>query len=48
MSAWYYIYGKGSHMNVAGKILIGIPMFPFVAIFVLTWVTLDFLFTKKD
>ncbi len=45
--AWDYIYGEKSHMNTAGKILIGIPMFPFIAIFVATWLILDFLFSKK-
>jgi len=45
--AWDYIYGKKSHMNIAGKILIGVPMFPFVAIFALTWAMLDLFFSKK-
>jgi hypothetical protein len=44
--AWYYTYGKGSHMNLAGKLLIGVPLFPFMALFVLTWLALDSLFTK--
>lgn len=45
--AWYYVYGKGSHMNIFGKILLGVPLFPFFCGFVLTWHALDFLFTKK-
>lgn len=45
--AWYYIYGAGSHMNMAGKIILGIPLFPLFATFVLTWWTMDKLFTKK-
>lgn len=46
--AWYYVYGKGSHMNIAGKILIGVPMFPFVVIFLATYFLAEFLFTKKE
>lgn len=46
--AWDYIYGSKSHMNLAGKILLGVPAAPFVLIFILTWMTLDFLFTKKS
>lgn len=46
--AWYYIYGKGSHMNLAGKLLIGVPMFPLVCVFVFVWNILDFLFTKQQ
>ena len=45
--AWYYIYGKGSHLNIAGKILLGVPLFPLVAVIVITWSLLDFLFTQK-
>lgn len=44
---WDHVYGKKSHMNLAGKILVGIPMFPFVVGFCGTWMLLDFLFTKK-
>lgn len=46
--AWDYIYGSKSRMNFMGKILIGVPFAPVVFIFVLTWVTLDFFFTKKS
>lgn len=45
--AWTYIYGKKSHMNLAGKLLIGLPMAPFVLGFALTWELLDALFTKR-
>lgn len=45
--AWYYIYGEGSHMNLAGKLLIGVPFFPAIATFVVVWVVLDALFTKR-
>ena len=45
--AWDYIYGNKSHMNLAGKILIGVPLAPLVFVFVFTWVALDFLFAKK-
>jgi len=45
---WYYIYGDGSHMNLAGKILIGVPLFPFAFIMVFTYALLNFLFTKSD
>jgi hypothetical protein len=44
---WFYIYGKGSHMNMAGKLIVGVPLFPVVAVFALTWTVLDALFTKK-
>lgn len=44
---WDYTYGSKSHMNLAGKLLIGVPMAPFVLIFALTWATLDALFTKR-
>lgn len=46
--AWDYIYGSTSHMNLAGKILLGIPLAPFVFAFVFTWSALDLLFTKKS
>ena len=45
---WDYIYGSKSHLNLAGKILIGIPMAPFLLAFVLTFVALETLFTKRD
>ena len=45
--SWNYIYGKKSHMNLAGKLLLGVPMAPFVLIFALTWDALDALFTKR-
>lgn len=44
--AWYYIYGKGSHMNIFGKIILGAPCFPMIAAFVLTLALLEFLFSK--
>jgi hypothetical protein len=46
--AWDYIYGRKSHLNLAGKILIGVPMAPFLLAFVLTWAALDALFTKRE
>ena len=46
--AWDYIYGSKSHMNLAGKILLGVPMAPFVFAFVATWAMLDWLFTKRS
>jgi hypothetical protein len=46
--AWDYIYGSKSHMNLAGKIILGVPLFPAIAVFVITWAVLDFLFTKKS
>ena len=46
--AWDYIYGSKSHMNLAGKILLGIPMAPFIFTFVFVGLALDFLFTKKS
>ncbi len=48
---WSSIYGQKSHLNLAGKVCIGIPIFPFVAIwclFISFWVLVDFLFMKKD
>lgn len=44
--AWDCIYGAKSHMNLAGKLLIGAPLAPAVLVFVLTWMLLDALFTK--
>lgn len=44
---WDYIYGRKSHVNLAGKILIGIPLAPFVVVIAVTWLVLDLLFTKK-
>lgn len=35
--AWDYIYGSKSHMNLAGKLLLGIPMAPFIFTFVFVW-----------
>jgi hypothetical protein len=46
--AWYYIYGKGSHMNLAGKLILGIPLFPVVAVAVGTLLICDKLFTRKQ
>ena len=46
--AWDYIYGSKSHMNLAGKVLIGVPLAPAIFAFVGTWLILDFLFTKKS
>jgi hypothetical protein len=46
--AWDYIYGSKSHMNLAGKILLGVPLAPFVFVFVVTWVVLDWLFLKRS
>ena len=46
--AWDYVYGSKSNTNLAGKIIIGIPLAPFVFIFVTTWVILDLLFSKKS
>ena len=46
--AWDYVYGSKSHMNIAGKIVLGVPMFPVIAVFVLTWALLEFLFTKES
>jgi len=45
---WYYVYGAGSHMNLAGKIIIGIPVFPFLFILVFTYALLNSVFTKKE
>ena len=45
---WHYIYGSGSHMNMAGKIILGVPLFPFVFVMVFTYSLLDFMFTKKS
>lgn len=36
------IYGKKSHMNITAKVLIGVPMLPFVVMFVFTFVLIDF------
>ena len=44
---WYYIYGKGSHMNIAGKVTLGVPLFPFLFIMVFTYSVFDVLFTKE-
>jgi len=44
--AWYFIYGKGSHMNLAGKIILGIPLLPIVLVMITTWALLDVLFSK--
>jgi hypothetical protein len=43
---WDYMYGSKSHMNLAGKLLLGIPMAPIVLILVTTYTLLDSLFTK--
>lgn len=45
--AWDYLYGSKSHMNLAGKLIIGLPMAPLVLIFTLTWLLLDTLFAKR-
>jgi hypothetical protein len=45
-TAWDCIYGRNSHVNLAGKIILGVPLFPFVAVIVLTFVLLDALFSK--
>ena len=45
--AWDYIYGRKSHMNLAGKLLLGVPMFPYVFVFITVWILLDALFSKK-
>lgn len=47
MQAWDYIYGSKSHMNLAGKIFIGIPFFPYIFIVVAAYIILDNLFSKK-
>jgi hypothetical protein len=47
-NGWHYIYGKGSHMNLAGKIILGIPIFPFAFIMVFTYALLNSIFTKKE
>ncbi len=45
--AWYHIYGKGSHLNVAGKIILGVPLAPFVfLILLLVWIA-ERLFTRE-
>ena len=44
---FYYTYGKGSHMNIFGKVLIGLPLLPFVLIGIATYMMLDFLFSKS-
>ena len=46
--AWYYVYGKGSHMNLAGKIIIGIPLAPFFFAFIGMWLLLNLLFKKEN
>ena len=45
--AWDYIYGSKSHMNLAGKILLGIPAAPFALIILLTWTALNFCLKTK-
>lgn len=45
---WDYIYGSKSHLNLAGKIILGIPMFPFLFLFIGTYCLLELLFSKKD
>ncbi len=45
--SWTYCYGSKSHMNLAGKIVIGVPMFPVWLAIVLTLATLDALFGAK-
>lgn len=44
---WSYIYGDKSHMNLAGKIILGVPMFPFLLIFISVYSLAEFLFTKN-
>lgn len=45
---WDCIYGSKSHMNTAGKIIIGIPMAPLVLLFAVVWASLDALFSKQE
>ena len=44
---WARLYGKGSKVNLAEKLLIGVPMAPLVLIFMLTWVLLDALSPER-
>lgn len=46
--SWTYCYGSKSHLNLAGKIVIGVPMFPVWLAIVLFLAMLDALFTKKE
>jgi len=46
--SWKYIYGEKSHMNLAGKLILGVPLAPLVLVFALTWDVLDALFTKRE
>jgi hypothetical protein len=45
--AWYYIYGKGSHTNLAWKLILGVPLFPFVVIFVGTLMICEKFLTRN-
>jgi hypothetical protein len=44
---WYYIYGKGSHLNISGKIILGVPFFPLIFSGVILWNIMSFLFASK-
>lgn len=47
---WRRIYGKESYLNLAGKVVIGISIFPFVLIwsaFILLGALVEFLFIKE-
>ena len=47
--AWYYIYGKGSHTSLAGKLILGVPLFPLIVVMVGTWLVCEkFLHVNKE
>jgi hypothetical protein len=45
--AWHYVCGKGSPLNLAGKLLIGLPFFPYIVVVLWSWFLLSKLFFKK-
>ena len=46
--AWECMYGKKSHMNLAGKIILGVPLFPVMFALVTMFAVLETLFAKHD
>jgi hypothetical protein len=45
--AWHYVCGQGSPLNLAGKLLIGLPVFPYILLMLWSWMLFAKLFLKK-
>ena len=35
--AWHYVLGQGSPLNIAGKLFIGLPAFPYILMALVVW-----------